>query len=113
MSADRQIARPASPQARLARRRWFGLLHLIIAGGMLIWGLTLLREVLRGWLFVAYWLACLGFTLLAILYAWLDLRAIRRRARQERQELRARTAAAVVRELQPPGPGSNRPPKTP
>lgn len=60
-----------------ARRRWFGLLFLILAGGMLIWGLTLLDQHLAGWGFVLYWLVCLTFTLAAMTTAWLDWRAVR------------------------------------
>jgi hypothetical protein len=70
-----------------ARRRWFGLLFLVLAAGMLIWGETLLRPRLRGSLFVFYWLACFVLTGLAILIALLDLRATRRRIEQERREL--------------------------
>jgi membrane protein implicated in regulation of membrane protease activity len=69
------------------RRRWFGLFHLIVSGGLLIWGLTLLRPVLRGWLFVAYWFSCFVFALLALITGWLDWRSVRRQARAERREL--------------------------
>lgn len=69
------------------RRRWFGLLHLILSGGMLIWGLTLLRPVLRGWWFIGYWLACLVFALLALTTGWLDWRSVRRQLREERRHL--------------------------
>jgi hypothetical protein len=69
-----------------ARRRWFGLLFLILAGGMLIWGLTLLDRHLVGWGFVVYWLVCLLFTLAAMMVALIDWRAVRaaRRAEQTR-----------------------------
>ena len=60
-----------------ARRRWFGLLFLTLAGGLLIWGVTLLEPHLRGWAFVVYWLACLGFTVAAMVVAWLDWHAVR------------------------------------
>jgi hypothetical protein len=69
--------------ARDRRRRWFGLLFLTMAGGMLIWGLTLLEPHLRGWSFVIYWLLCLGFTLAAMVIAWVDWRAIRRWQRED------------------------------
>jgi membrane protein implicated in regulation of membrane protease activity len=74
-----------------ARRRWFGLFFLLVAAGMLIWGLTLLKARLTGLGFVAYWLACLGSTALALLTALLDARTVRRRLREENRELFHRT----------------------
>jgi hypothetical protein len=74
-----------------ARRRWFGLLFLTLAAGMLIWGQTLLRSWLKGWLFVGYWLICFLLTALAILIAILDMRATRRRTRAEQHDLLERT----------------------
>jgi membrane protein implicated in regulation of membrane protease activity len=89
---NRSAAMPVQPDAR---RRWFGLFHLIVSAGMLIWGLTLLEPVLRGWLFVGYWLACAGFALLALVTGWLDWRAVRRRMRAERRELMLRTLGEI------------------
>lgn len=67
-----------------AWRRWFGLLFLILAGGMLLWGETILKPHLgRGLLFLGYWLACMLFTALAMLMALLDFRSVRRRIREE------------------------------
>ncbi len=73
------------------RRRWFGLFYLILAGGLLVWGLTLLEPVLRGWLFVGYWFACAMFAVLAFVTAWLDLRALRRHERAQRRALLERS----------------------
>jgi len=70
-----------------ARRRWFGVFYLILAGGMLIWGQTLLKPHLTDFVFVVYWLICLFFTALAILTALLDIRALRRRTRDQQREL--------------------------
>jgi hypothetical protein len=70
-----------------ARRRWYGLLFLVLAAGMLIWGQTVLRTWLQGFLFLLYWLVCFLLTGLAILIALLDMRATRRRSRAERREL--------------------------
>lgn len=82
------------------RRRWFGLLYLILSGGLLIWGLTWLRPVLAGIGFAVYWLLCLGFALAALVIAWLDWRSIRRQVRRQQQELLTRT----LHVLPPPGP---------
>jgi hypothetical protein len=91
------------------RRRWFGSFHLIVSGGLLIWGLTLLRPVLRGWLFLGYWLACFLFALLALITGWLDWRSVRRQARAERREL---LFEALHRANSGP-PSSPEPPNTP
>ena len=71
-----------------SRRRWFGLFFLLVAGGLLIWGQTILDSYLgRGIGFVLYWLVCFVFTGLAVLTALLDLWIVRRRARIEKQRL--------------------------
>jgi hypothetical protein len=96
------------------RRRWFGLLYLIGSGGLLIWGLTWLRPVLRGWLFVGYWLACLLLVLLALGAAWCDWRDVRRQLRAERRRLLARSLEeireAAATKPPPPRPSAPLPP---
>jgi membrane protein implicated in regulation of membrane protease activity len=69
------------------RRRWFGALVLLAALGMLIGGETVLKGKLDGLAFIFYWLACVGFTALAIVIAFLDARALQRRIHQEQHEL--------------------------
>lgn len=81
-----------------ARRRWFGCFFLITAVGLLIWGETILKPYLSGLVFVLYWLLCFGMTGLAILTAWLDIRAIRRRTRAEQEALLARSLQAIERD---------------
>ncbi|MEW6159226.1 MAG: hypothetical protein AB1813_17510 [Verrucomicrobiota bacterium] len=70
-----------------ARRRWFGLFFLLLAGGMLIWGQTVLKSVLQGWVFIIYWLICFGFTALAMGVALLDFWIVRRQARRQQKDL--------------------------
>jgi membrane protein implicated in regulation of membrane protease activity len=72
-----------------ARRRWFGACFLIIAGLMLAWGMTLLTAFLveRPVVFILYWMACFGFTLLAFVTAIIDMRVMRQRTRIEQQKL--------------------------
>ena len=89
------------------RRRWFGLFYLITSSGLLIWGLTLLRPVLRGWLFVGYWLACFLCAWLALVTAWLDMRAIRRHARAEKRELLEHALTRIARDAPPRPAGTN------
>lgn len=70
-----------------ARRRWFGVLVLAAALLMLIAGETVLKAQLKDFGFLIYWLVCLCFTFLAIVVAFLDVRALGRRVRQERHQL--------------------------
>ena len=80
-----------------ALRRWFGLFFLALAFGMLIWGQTVLSTVLERsfLLFIIYWTICFLFTLAAIVTALLDMRATRRRARREHQQLLQRTLEEI------------------
>jgi len=79
-------------------RRWFGLLFLALAFGMLVWGQTVLRERLKGVPFLIYWSVCFVFTLAAIITALLDVRATRKRARREHEELIQRTLDEIDRD---------------
>src|SRR5437867_3390401 len=81
------IACPMPVNPADARRRWFGVFFLIIATGMLIWGQTFLKPYLEGLEFVIYWLACMGFTALAMGTALLDIWAVRRRTRDQQRDL--------------------------
>jgi len=83
-----------------ARRRWFGTFFLIVAGGMLLWGFTFLAAFLvkRPALFVTYWVACLGFTLLSFLIAVYDMRVIRKRVREEKRSAFNKAFSDIVDE---------------
>jgi hypothetical protein len=83
-----------------ARRRWFGMFFLILAGGQLVWGLTFLSPVLlqNPPLFVAYWLTCFGLTILAFGIAVYDLAIMRRRLRQEQKSAFDRAFRDVLKE---------------
>jgi hypothetical protein len=74
-----------------ARRRWRGMFCLAVAAGLLIWGQTVLKPLLKDVAFLLYWLACFVFTVAAIFIALLDIRAVRRRVREEQRELIERT----------------------
>jgi hypothetical protein len=88
------------PTSADAMRRWFGLLFLALAFGMLIWGQTVFRSRLEQSpkLFVFYWTGCFVVTFAAIVTALLDMRATRRRARQEHEKLIERTLEDIDRD---------------
>lgn len=86
------------PTSADALRRWLGLLFLALAFGLLIWGQTVLRDSLKGVAFLAYWGCCFLFTMAAIVTALLDVRATRRKAREEQDELLRRTIEEIEHE---------------
>jgi membrane protein implicated in regulation of membrane protease activity len=71
------------------RRRLFGAVCLGVAGVMLLVGETNPPSGASPGAFVRYWLACFGFAILAIAAAVLDLRAVRREAREVQRDLLA------------------------
>ena len=93
-----------------ARRRWFGALVLLAALGMLIGGETVLKEKLGGLGFMLYWLVCFVFTGVAILFAFLDARALQRRIRREQRDLLDSTLKKIEAEAKtkPPQPERKR-----
>ena len=74
---------PLNINPNLPRRR-AGLIFLLLAGVMLVLGLTILGKVLQGLGFLAYWLGCLALTLTAMLMAIREMRDIRRQNREEK-----------------------------
>lgn len=85
------------------RRRWFGAVMLLAALGMLICGETVLKERLGPIAALIYWLVCLGFTGLAVLAAFLDVRALRHRIRQEQRALFESTLKKIQAEAEKKG----------
>jgi hypothetical protein len=69
------------------RRRWFGALVIFGALAMLIAGQTVLKNRLEPLEYLIYWLGCFLLTGLAFILAFLDVRALRRRVRQEQRDL--------------------------
>jgi hypothetical protein len=86
-----------------ARRRWFGGVMLLAALGMLICGETVLKEWLETIAALIYWLVCLVFTCLAIIAAFLDVRALRHRTRQEQRDLFESTLKKIQAEAENKG----------
>src|SRR6476660_5874445 len=70
-----------------ARRRWMGGIALFGAIAMLICGETVLKTTLAGGAYLIYWLTCFILTGLAIVLAFMDVRALQRRIRDEHKDL--------------------------
>lgn len=93
-----------------ARRRWLGGLVLLAAVAMLICGETGLKGKLGILAFLIYWLVCFALTGLAIMAAFLDVRALQRRIRQEQRDLFESTLKKIEAEAKtkPPLPDRKR-----
>lgn len=81
-----------------ARRRWLGILVLVLALAMLIAGETVLQGRLHDWGFLGYWLVCLLLTSGAIIIAFVDARALRRQTRDEARDLLQSTLKEIETE---------------
>ncbi len=77
-----------------------GMSFLIVAVVMLILGETVLRHSLGKMPFVLYWLACLIFTALAIIFAFLDVAGVQRDARERQRELLEKTIDQIAHQKQ-------------
>ena len=80
----------------VVKRRALGVLFLVLALGMLVAGETVLQDKLSSSLFVLYWLACFVFTMLAMIVALRDLRALQSKARKEQRGLLDDTIEKIV-----------------
>jgi heme exporter protein D len=69
------------------RRRWFGAAALAIALAMLIVGETVLKNRLKDLGFLVYWFICFCATGLAVIVAFVDARALRQHAFDQRRDL--------------------------
>jgi type VI protein secretion system component VasK len=81
-----------------SRRRWFGALVVAAALAMLVAGQTILRGRLNPLEFMVYWLLCLALTVLAIVAALRDLRALRRQNLEEQRHLFHATLEQIASE---------------
>jgi len=80
------------------RRRSFGALCLLAAILLLVADEYLLKGRLSGVAFLAYWLVCFLFTVLAIVAACLDVRELRRTTRSEQRALLENTLHEIGEE---------------
>lgn len=81
------------------KRRWLGVVCLGIAILMVVWGQLFLPLTAPPLLLIAFWLVCMIFTVVAILMAFADLRALRNRTRAERQALFLETMHEIDKEV--------------
>ena len=86
-------------------RRITGGLALLGALALLISGETFLKMQLKGVAYIFYWLACLGLTTIAIIAAFMDVRALQRRTRREQEVLIEETFDAIGKKPRKPGQG--------
>jgi Na+/melibiose symporter-like transporter len=70
-----------------ARRRWFGGIALVLALAMLVLGETVLKGRMSEVAFMVYWLVCFVFTVLAIVVAFRDVKAVQHEVRTEQRTL--------------------------
>lgn len=68
-----------------------GGFFLAVALGMVVLGQTILKSRLQGTTYVNYWLACFGCAITAVIVAWLDLRVLRLKSRDEQRQLLEKT----------------------
>jgi len=83
-----------------ARRRWFGGIVLFGAVAMLICGETVLKTKLAATAYLVYWLICFLLTVIAIVVAFLDLRALQQRVRDEHRNLFETTLDRIETDVQ-------------
>ena len=75
---------------------------------MLVAGETVLKPRLKDLSFLVYWLICLVLTGLAILVAFLDASAVRRRTRREARDLLESTLGRIEADAKHKPPGSQK-----
>lgn len=80
------------------RRRWLGGLCLLVAILMLVADDTVLKNRLGGFAALAFWLACFGLTVIAIIIAFVDLRAVRLETQKEHRALFENTLQKIEQE---------------
>jgi hypothetical protein len=92
------------------RRRWFGAIAVLAALAMVIGGETVLRDRLGPFATLIYWLVCLILTGVAVMMAFLDVRALGQRTRQEQRALFEATLKKIKSDVEarPQPPGRNR-----
>ena len=93
-----------------ARRRWFGGLALLAAVAMLFCGETVLKGKLGILALLTYWLVCFALTGLAVVVAFLDVRALQRQIRREQRELLDSILKKIEAEAKTKPPRPNRKP---
>lgn len=94
----------------LSVRRWLGIVFLGLAAGMLVLGEVLLKDRLKGGAFLGYWGGCFLCVMLAMVTAWLDLRALKRQNREAQRDLMEQAWRELGNRPAEPGSGKACPP---
>lgn len=92
-------------RTKINTRRIAGGLALLGALGLLICGETVLKAQLKGVVYILYWMACLVLTTIAIIAAFMDVRALQRRTRREQEALIEEAFQAMGKKPGKPGQG--------
>jgi hypothetical protein len=92
-------------RTKISARRTTGGLALLGALALLICGETFLKAQLKGVAYILYWMACLVLTTIAIIAAFMDVRALQRRTRREQEVLIEETFEAMGKKPGKPGEG--------
>jgi membrane protein implicated in regulation of membrane protease activity len=66
---------------------------------MVVWGQFFLPATVSPWFFLTFYVVCFSFTIGAILMAFSDLRALRKRTRAEKRALMEETMHDIEREV--------------
>lgn len=85
----------SSTDSRTRRRRWVGVVCLLMAVCMVVADEFVSLKSLPPLLFFAYWLVCFLLTVLAAVCALGDLRAVRQRGRQAQRDLMEETIREI------------------
>jgi hypothetical protein len=75
-----------------------GMTFLIISVVMLLLGETVFRSSLSKIPFIIYWMVCFVITGMAILFSFLDVVGVQRRAREQQRELLEKTIEEIARQ---------------
>lgn len=80
------------------RPRKRSLFFLVVSILMLLLGETVLKHSLGKVSFLVYWMVCFVFTLMAIVFAFLDVAGVQRQAREQQRELLEETIEEIARQ---------------
>jgi hypothetical protein len=78
--------------------RGLALVFMALAGGMLLWGQTVLASRLAGRTFIIYWTLCFLFAGLALIFSVMEIFRLRRGLYRQQKDLLRKTLEEIDRE---------------